>query len=72
MKRTVRCIMPKMKTHKGAAKRMKVTATGKIRHKRSNTSHLMSTKNGRRVRKLRRPAILGGKIAKRLRIALGG
>ena len=63
--------MPKMKTHKGLKKRVRVTARGKIKHKSSNTGHLMSSKSGNRTRKLRRPALLQGSIAKRIRIALG-
>jgi large subunit ribosomal protein L35 len=39
--------MPKQKTHKGLSKRVKVTATGKIKHKRSGAGHLMSKKNAK-------------------------
>ena len=46
--------MPKMKTHKGMKKRFKVTATGKVRHKRCGSSHLMSHKSGKRVRRMRK------------------
>ena len=63
--------MPKMKTHKGLKKRVRVTARGKIKHKSSNTGHLMSSKSGSRARKLRRPALLQGAIVKRIRVALG-
>ncbi len=50
--------MPKMKTHKGTKKRFKITGSGKAVHKRVGSSHLMSHKNGKRVRNLRRPGIL--------------
>jgi len=50
--------MPKVKTHKGLKKRFKVTARGKVVHKRAGKSHLMSHKPGKRVRQLRRPAQL--------------
>ena len=45
--------MPKLKTHKGAAKRFKVTGTGKIRRYRANTSHMLTHKNAKRGRRLR-------------------
>ena len=42
--------MPKLKTHKGIKKRFKVSATGKVSHKRAGSSHLNSHKSGKRVR----------------------
>lgn len=59
-------IMPKMKTHKGTKKRMKLTANGKVKHKTANAGHLMSGKSGNRCRSLRKPSILKGAIAKRI------
>jgi large subunit ribosomal protein L35 len=50
--------MPKLKTHKGIKKRFKVSATGKVSHKRCGSSHLMSHKNGKQVRRLRKKSIL--------------
>jgi len=64
--------MPKMKTHKGLKKRVKLTATGKVRHKRANSGHLMSGKSGDRRRGLRKPGVLKAPFEKRIRIALGG
>lgn len=62
--------MPKMKTHKGAKKRFSVTATGKVRRLKANKSHILTKKDGRRKRRLRRPAIVGtngeAKVIKRL------
>lgn len=46
--------MPKLKTHKGMKKRFKISATGKVSHKRCGSSHLMSHKSGKRVRRLRK------------------
>jgi large subunit ribosomal protein L35 len=46
--------MPKLKTHKGIKKRFKVSANGKVSHKRCGSSHLMSHKNGKQVRRLRK------------------
>jgi len=59
--------MPKMKTHKGAKKRFKLTASGKVRYKRSYAGHLMSGKSGDHKRKLRQPATLAGGVQKRIR-----
>ena len=50
--------MPKMKTHKGMKKRFKVSATGKVQHKRCGSSHLNSHKSGKRIRRLRKKASL--------------
>ena len=51
--------MPKIKTNKGLAKRVKLTGTGKIKRSKAGRSHLMTTKNGKRVRRLRK----GGLVA---------
>jgi len=64
--------MPKMKCHKGIKKRVRVTATGKVRHKRANSGHLMSGKSGGRCRSLRKPGILKSAMRERLKIALAG
>jgi large subunit ribosomal protein L35 len=50
--------MPKLKTHKGMKKRFKISATGKVSHKRCGSSHLMSHKSGKRVRRLRKSTVL--------------
>jgi large subunit ribosomal protein L35 len=42
----------KIKTHRGAAKRFKVTATGKIMRRRSGKRHLLGTKPAKRMRRL--------------------
>lgn len=46
--------MPKMKSHKSVLKRVKVTGTGKVKFRRTRTSHLMSHKSGDQVRKFRK------------------
>lgn len=62
----------KMKTHKGLKKRIKVTATGKVKYKRPNTSHLMSGKSGTAVRRLRKRRVLANQpIARNMVLALG-
>ena len=47
--------MPKLKTHRGAAKRFKKTGTGKIRARHAMTSHNLGKKSAKRKRKLGRP-----------------
>ena len=44
--------MPKMKTHSGAKKRFKVTATGKVRGRHPFTSHILEKKSPKRKRAL--------------------
>lgn len=45
--------MPKMKTHSGAKKRFKVTATGKVKHKQAHSSHLLTHERRKNKRHLR-------------------
>ncbi len=63
--------MPKHKTHKGLAKRVKITAKGKVRHKSAFSGHLMSTKSGNRKRSLRKPSFLTGAVAEHVKRMLG-
>lgn len=44
--------MPKMKTHRGAAKRFRVTRGGKVLHRKAYRSHLLGKKTSRRKRRL--------------------
>lgn len=46
----------KVKTHRGAAKRFQVTASGKILRRRSHKRHLLASKHARRIRRLRKVA----------------
>ena len=50
--------MPKMKTHKGAAKRFKVTGSGKIRRRQRNLNHFNTKMSSRHKRRLRRPELV--------------
>ncbi|MEW6203397.1 MAG: 50S ribosomal protein L35 [bacterium] len=52
--------MPKMKTHKGAAKRFKRTSGGKLIHKKAGMSHLLSGKSRKRKRRLNLKAGITG------------
>jgi large subunit ribosomal protein L35 len=47
-----RVIMPKLKTHKGAAKRFRITATGKIKRGHSHARHILTKKTNKRKRLL--------------------
>lgn len=58
--------MPKMKTHRGAAKRFKLTATGKIKRNHAFKSHILTKKTAKRKRNLRRGAIMHAADAQRL------
>lgn len=61
----------KMKTHKGVKKRFKVTATGKVTHKRCGSSHLNSHKSGKQIRRLRKKSVIRtGAVARKLRLAV--
>lgn len=44
--------MPKMKTDRGAAKRFKVTGSGKLRRRRAFKNHLLEKKSSTRTRRL--------------------
>lgn len=44
--------MPKLKTHKGASKRFKVTGTGKVVRRHSFARHILTSKSSGRKRKL--------------------
>ncbi|MBI4634557.1 MAG: 50S ribosomal protein L35 [Deltaproteobacteria bacterium] len=50
--------MPKLKTHRGAAKRFKLTSTGKVKRHKAYASHILTTKTTKRKRNLRKSAIL--------------
>ncbi len=63
--------MSKNKTHKGAKKRIRLTATGKLRRRRAFGSHLLTKKSANRKRRLRKGANIEGNDRKRLRDLLG-
>ena len=57
--------MPKMKTRKAAAKRYKVTGTGKIAFKKQGLRHILTKKSSKRKMNLRHQGILSEVEAKR-------
>lgn len=63
--------MPKMKTHKGAAKRFKKTAKGKLKRGHAFTSHILTKKSPKRKRNLRQSALVAGSDEKRIKRLLG-
>jgi len=64
--------MSKMKTNKCIKKRIRVTAKGKVIHRRAGTSHLMSGMSSKRKRKLRKRGSTVGREARKAVIAVGG
>ena len=63
--------MPKMKTHSGAAKRLKRTGTGKFRRAQTNVRHLLEHKPSRRKRRLQQEVPLSPGDARRAHRLLG-
>jgi large subunit ribosomal protein L35 len=63
--------MPKMKTHSGAKKRFKVTATGKVRGRSAFTSHILEKKSAKRKRRQAMPAVIARQDEKRIKKLLG-
>lgn len=63
--------MPKLKTHRGAAKRFKVTALKKIKRRKAFDSHLLSKKSSKRKRGLEREVVVGKTEAKKVKRILG-
>ena len=62
--------MPKMKTHRGAAKRFKATGKGRLKHKQPYTSHILTSKAAKRKRQLRQAAYMSTVENKSLRVLL--
>jgi large subunit ribosomal protein L35 len=60
-----------MKTHSGAKKRFKVTATGKVRGRSAFSSHILEKKSPKRKRRLAEPAVIAKSDEKRVKILLG-
>lgn len=58
--------MPKQKTHKGLSKRVKLTATGKIKRSRAGGGHLMSSKNAKRRRRISTSTLADSGVVKKL------
>jgi large subunit ribosomal protein L35 len=63
--------MPKMKTHKGAAKRFKVTGSGKLIRRHANLNHILEKKSPKRKRRLARGVEMTGGDRDRIERLLG-
>ena len=63
--------MPKMKTHKGTAKRIKLTSSGKLTRRRASGGHLLAKKSKSRKRAINRSAEITGSMKKNAKRALG-
>lgn len=63
--------MPKMKSHRGAAKRFKVTSTGKIRRRKAFANHILEKKPSKRKRRLGQMDTVDKTDEKRIRRMLG-
>lgn len=59
--------MPKMKTHRGAAKRFKLTGTGKIKKAKAFKSHILEKKSPKRKRNLRKSGMVSAADAKKIK-----
>lgn len=63
--------MPKLKTHKGTAKRVKITGSGKITRKRAFGGHMLAKKSKSRKRAINVTGVVTGGMAKNIKRALG-
>ena len=63
--------MPKLKTHKGTAKRIKLTSTGKLTRRRAFGNHMLLKKSKSRKRNINTNATVKGSMAKNVKRALG-
>ena len=64
--------MPKIKTRKAAAKRFKITKTGKILRRSTRLRHILEWKSPKQRRKLKRPAQVSASDRARVRQMLPG
>lgn len=64
--------MPKIKTHRGAAKRFRKTGTGKIMGFSAFTSHILTSKTTKRKRNLRKSRLLSPGDTKRMKVIMPG
>ena len=63
--------MPKMKTHSGTKKRIKITGSGRLRREQTNKRHLLEGKSSRRTRRLTPDADVSPANAKQAKRLLG-
>lgn len=63
--------MPKIKTHRGTAKRIRTTGTGKLLRRRAFGGHFLAGKSASRKRVIATPSVIKGKIARNIKRAIG-
>jgi large subunit ribosomal protein L35 len=63
--------MPKMKTHRGAAKRFKVTGSGKVMKNNAFKRHMLESKSPKRKRNLRKAVVISKGDTRRVKRMLG-
>jgi large subunit ribosomal protein L35 len=63
--------MPKQKTHKGTAKRVRVTGTGKLMREQTNNQHKFEHKSGTHKRRLDKDQVLSPADTKNIKKLLG-
>ena len=63
--------MPKMKTRKGAAKRFKVTGSGRIKRNKANHRHMLIRRSNKAKRKMRQSALVSSGDRKLVKAMLG-
>ena len=59
--------MPKLKSHRGAAKRFKLTGSGKVKRSHSLRNHILTKKTTKRKRHLRKSALVSPAFAKAIK-----
>ena len=62
--------MPKMKPNRPAAKRFKVTGSGRVKRSKGGLNHCMQEKSKKRCRRLRKNAMVGKTFEKRIKLML--
>ncbi|WP_066688529.1 50S ribosomal protein L35 [Christensenella intestinihominis] len=62
--------MPKMKTHRGAAKRFSLTKSGKVKRAKAYKSHILNKKSSKRKRNLRKGTYISKAEQKNVRVLI--
>ena len=62
--------MPKLKSHRGASKRFRLTGTGKVKRNHSMKSHILTKKTTGRKRRLRKPGLVPKSMVRTIRALL--
>jgi len=62
--------MPKIKTHRGAAKRFSLTKSGKVKRKKAYKSHILNHKSAKRKRNLRKGSYISPQEEKNVKVLI--